>query len=309
MNLKELIIAVLVVVSGVLNAYLWKQLIFSGSYSDLALFSLPIASLFLFVVSFAMLAMLGENVLLGLFAVIAAFIGSFFFVKASTAVLSGLLLTLVIALWAFRGIRKEAKSQNIPQMNRVLRQGLPLFFTAVAVMISVFYFSGIAISEPQTFVPKAAFELTIPYLEGVLQNILPGFKASLSVNELLRKNAEEQLEGELGLKSVPEEQLKKLVEEQRRALEQGLGLKISGEERAGDLIYSLANQKAEDFLGPYKRYIPYLSAFGFFLAIKVLTFPLYLISLALVWLTVKLLLAFEFIKRETVSVEVEKLSL
>lgn len=308
MNFKELIIAVLVVVSGILNAYFWKQLVFSGVFNDVALFSLPIAALFLFATVLVLAAMLGETLWLGAAAVFAAFAGSFFFVRASAPVISGLVLTLTFSLLAYRSIRKAAKSENVFGVNRILRQGLPLFFTAVAVMVSIFYFSKVVVSDQQLFIPEAAFELALPYLEDTLQNIIPGFQASVSVDELLRKNAEDQLKNG-GINQVSQTQMEKLVEEKRKVLEQALGIKVSGRERAGNLIYRLANQKIEDFLGEYKRYVPYLSAFGFFLAIKALTFPLYLISLGVVWGSVKILLAFGVVKRETVSVEVERLTL
>ncbi|MBI2639934.1 MAG: hypothetical protein HYW90_03565 [Candidatus Sungbacteria bacterium] len=308
MSVKELIIAILVVTSGIFNAYLWKQLVFLGVFSDGVLFSLPIASLFLFATALALVAMLGETLWLGVAAVFAAFTGSFFFVRASMPVISGLVLTLLFGLLAYRSIRKAAKSENTFGVNKVLRQGLPFFFTAVAVMVSIFYFSRIIVSDEQTFIPETAFELTLPYLEDALQNIIPGFQASASVDELLRKNAEDQLKS-TGISQTSRSQIEKLVEEQRKVLEQGLGINVSGKERAGNLIYRLANQKIEDFLGEYKRYVPYLSAFGFFLAIKALTFPLYLISLGVVWGSIKMLLALGVIKRETVSVEVERLTL
>ncbi|MFY9462127.1 MAG: hypothetical protein WAP51_02910, partial [Candidatus Sungiibacteriota bacterium] len=208
-----------------------------------------------------------------------------------------------------RRIRSEAKLAVSFNLSKILRQGLPLFFTTLAFVVSVFYFSSIALEKNQTILPRSVFELSLPLLQNTLQDLIPGFRAAATVDELLLEAAKSQLGAEVDISKVPKSQLEKLLVESRQSLSQGFGIKITGKEKAADLIYELANQKIEDFAGPYKRYLPYLTAFGFFLAVKVLTLPLYFITLGLLWLAVQLLLFLRVLKKEIVTIQVEKVIL
>ena len=310
MTLKESTIVVLLVASGVLNAYLWQRLIFAGSYSDLWLFLLPLLALFLFAAFFSLLALLGQSPTVGSLAVLASFVGSFFFVKASSVVLVGLILTLAASLWALRAILLEVKSGSIFRLSKILRQGLPLFFTAVSLLISVFYFASLTETGATTVLPRAIFDLSLPYTEGALQGLLPGFKSTLSIEELLMKTVESQLASEgVNVSSLPREQIEKLLKSQRSALERALGASLPEKGNAADLLYDLTNSRVENLLGSYKSYVPYISAIGFFLTIKILSVPLYLISLGFVWVLLQLLLAIGVVRWETVNVEVKRISL
>ncbi len=310
MTWKELTIVILVIVSGVLNAYLWQRLIFAGTYSDFWLFLLPILALFIFAAFFSLLALLGQSPMVGFLAVLASFVGSFFFVKASSAVLVGLVLTLAAALWALRGIQFEVKSGSIFRLSKILRQGLPLFFTAVSLLISVFYFASITQTSTTAVLPRAIFDLSLPYTEGALQGLLPGFKSTLSIEELLLKTVESQLANEgVDVSKLTRDQIEKLLKSQRSALERALGAPIIEKGNAADLLYDLTNNRVQDLLGSYKSYVPYISAIGFFLTIKALSVPLYLISLGFVWVLFQLLLAIGVIKWETANVEVKRIIL
>ncbi|MFY9462315.1 MAG: hypothetical protein WAP51_03895, partial [Candidatus Sungiibacteriota bacterium] len=139
---KEIIIALLMAASGVANAYFWKQLIFSPAYTDITLFSVPAATLFLFAILFSLLALFGKSDTLGFSAIAAAFIGSFLFIPAGAVAFAGIALALAGSLLALRRIRSEAKLAVSFNLSKILRQGLPLFFTTLAFVVSVFYFSS-----------------------------------------------------------------------------------------------------------------------------------------------------------------------
>lgn len=307
MTWKELIIIILVVASGVLNAYLWQRLIFAGTYSDFWLFVLPLSALFLFAILFSLLALLSQNTFAGFLAVLASFVGSFFFVKASSAVLLGLLLSVTASLWAFRAVQLELKSGSIFRLSKILRSGLPLFFTAVSLLISVFYFASLTETDTTAVLPRAIFDLSLPYTEGALQGLLPGFKSTLSIEELILKTVESQLANEgVDISSLPREQIEKLLKSQRSALERTLGMPLAEDGNVADLLYDLTNRRVQDLLGSYKSYVPYISAIGLFFTIKVLSIPLYLISLGFVWVLLQLLLAIGVIRWETVNVSIER---
>ncbi|MDO8560647.1 MAG: hypothetical protein Q7R91_00310 [bacterium] len=306
---KEIIIAVLAVATGIANAYFWKVLIFSGSYSSPTIFSIPAALLFLFAIFFSFLALFGVSRTLGLMAIAIVSVGSFLFITAGTVAFVGIVLSFFGFQWAYSRIRNEAKLSVSFSLSKILRQGLPLFFTAIAVMVSVFYFSSISQEKNQTFLPKAVFELSLPLLQNSLQGIIPGFRPDATIDQLLIGAAQKQTGNAVDISKVPKDQLEKFLQEERAALSKGLGVAVTGKEKAGDLLYNLANQKLEDFVGPYKQYLPYLTAFGFFLAVKALTLPLYFVTLILVWLAVRLLLAVKLLKKEIGMVQTEKVTL
>lgn len=306
---REISIAFLTAASGIADAYFWKQLIFSPVYTDIKFFSVPGAALFLFAILFSLLSLFGKSDALGLAAIAAVSIGSFLFIPAGITAFAGILFTFLGLLWAWRRIRSEAKLSVSFSLAKILRQGLPLFFTALAFMVSVFYFSSISLEKNQSILPKALFDFSLPFLQNTLQGIIPGFRASATVDELLLEAAKSQVGAEVDISKVPKSQLEKLIADGRQSLSKGLGVKISGKEKASDLIYELANQKIEGFAGSYRQYLPYLTAFGFFLAIKILTLPLYFVTLGLLWLAVQLLLFLKVLKKEIVTIQVEKVIL
>lgn len=309
MNIKELIFAVLVSAAGIANGYFWKQLIFSPAYTDVTLFSIPAATLFLFAALFSLLALFSKTESIGYAAVGMAFAGSFFFVPADFTVISLLLVTTAGALWAYHGIRKETQLSVFFSLSKTLRHGLPIFFTALALLFSTYYFSSVNRNGDQVILPRAVFEFSLPLLQNSLEKFMPEFRSDITVDQLLIGTLRTELGAEVDISKLPSLELEKLLSAERQALGKGLGVEISGQEKTLDLLYNLANKKIEEFAGPYKNYLPYISAFGFFLAIKVLTFPMYLVALGIIFVVVKLLLMSGVLKKEVVTIQVEKITL
>lgn len=303
---KEVILALSMVAAGILSGYYWKIFIFSGSYQSPALFSIPIALLFLFATCFLLLALFGRSILLGYSATAVAFVGPFFFLTANVQILSALFLTVVTACYGYGKIQSERVASPAFQMRRIARAGLPIFFTASALLISVFYLSFIETKKQQTLIPKAVFEFSLPYAEGALRGVIPGFRSNATINELLLNALIRENSGVNG-KGIPQVQLDQLLNEQRAGLSEGLGIPLTGQEPASDLLYDLANQKIAAFAGPYQKYIPYLSAFGFFLTVKVLTLPFYFIALAIGYLCMRVMLAMGILQKEKTLIEVERI--
>ena len=308
-NLKELVIAIFLVASGVLNAYFWYELIGSLRFDDIAFLLLPVASLLFLTICFSCVALFIKNTIIGYGAAIAAFVGGFFFVNATSFAITLLVLALGAITWAFHRIRQEATSATVFRLSKILRQGLPLFFTAVALLISLFYFVKIAEDSNQPVIPRSVFDISLPFLEGAFKGILPGFRAHTTVDELLLDALRSQEGNEVDIAKIPRSQLDMFLKEQRAALGKGLGITITGKEQAADFLYNLTNQKIGDFVGPYKQYLPYLSVIGFFLAIKALTLPFYFISLGLVYIVMRVLLAVRVLRREKAMIEVERIIL
>lgn len=304
---KEIIVALFMIAAGVLDGYYWNVFIFSEGYQSPTLFSIPILLLFFFALCFLVLALFGRSVLLGYGATAAAFIGPFFFLTPSVQILSALLLTVVTACYAYGKIQSERNTSPAFQMRRIARAGLPLFFTAAALLISVFYLAFIEMKNQQALIPKEVFDFSLPLAERALRGAIPGFQSGATVDELLFGVLIRQSGTPVDFQTLSKEERNQLLESVRTGLARGLGITLTGKENAADLLYELANQRVVDFLGTYSRYIPYISAFGFFLTVKIVTLPFYLITLGAGYLVMRLMLATGVLRKEKTLLEVERI--
>lgn len=60
----------------------------------------------------------------------------------------------------------------------------------------------------------------------------------------------------------------KMLAELRQGASRGLGIELKGGEKISDILYGLATAKTEGFIGPYKQYIPAITAVLLFLTLK-----------------------------------------
>lgn len=306
-SIKEAALSLLTILMGITNVYFWRGLIFSENHANLTLFSLPIISLFLFAIFFSLLAFFLKNTAVLYLSVAVSILGGIFFIGSGISIISGMALAAVGVIFAARRIKIDVNDSLSFNLSKSMRRGLPIFFTVIAFIISLTYFSSIA-KDKQVFIPKSVFDISAGILQNYLGGLVPGFRKDATVNEILTNFAKNELKKQLNVNEIPKEKLNELVEEQKIALSKGMGIKISGREKTVDLLYNLTNQKIDELFGQYKEYLPYLSAIGFFLAIKVLTWPLYFISLILIYFTVKLMLFTGLLKKEVVTIKSEKLT-
>ena len=60
----------------------------------------------------------------------------------------------------------------------------------------------------------------------------------------------------------------KMLAELRQGASQGLGIELKGGEKISDILYGFALTKSDELLGPYKQYIPAITAIFLFLTLK-----------------------------------------
>ena len=306
-SIKELVFAFATIITGLANGYFWREFIYSENYADIALLSLPVASMFVFAVFFALLSLFSKNSHIIFTTAALSFSGGLFLIDGHKTVIIGSVVGMAGAIFAAYKIQNDVKDSLTFNLSKSLRRGLPFFFTAFALIISLTYFSSIIIGE-RAFIPRPVFEVSTGILQNYLGGLIPGFRPDATIDEVLIDVIAKELKGQLDINKIPKSQLKKLLDEQKTALGGKIGIKISGEEKTTELLYNLANQKLEELFGQYKIYLPYLSAVGFFLAIKALTWPLYFVSLILIYLAVKLLLITGVLKKESATMPTEKLT-
>lgn len=274
------------------------------------------------------IALVGTVVAATLFSIVAMFVRSrwisypaaFIAVSApflsasSTAVTAGAFFASMIFLGnAVHRIRKDFFLSIGFSVSKSLRSGIGPYFTVFALILSLFYLTSLNQRDAvATLLPRAAFNFTFKRLAEPFTSAtgLTGVDPNTPVDDLLLQIVEEQLR----TKGVPISQIKpvernRLLQLQRVEIAGRYGITLTGGERVGDVFYRTATARIEDFLGPYKKYLPYISVTAFFIAFKSLSFPLHYIVLGVVYLLIKWLRAVKILKVEKQQIEVERLTL
>lgn len=308
-NGKELALGSFTVAAGLLNAYLWRGVIFAGEFKEAVLYSLPVLALFTFAILFSLSAAFIRDRLLRTATAVLALSGGYLFVPYNAVLISGAIVTALGGWYAEEQIANEYATSNSFSTRKILRSGLPVFFTTVAFVLAVFYFSFVAGQQDQVLFPRSLFDVTVPFLESPLQGILPGFRPNASVDDMLLALAARELGGAVDISKLGRAEREGLLAQGRKTLSEQFGLRLTGRERVTDILYQVTNVQVAKFLGPYQRYLPFLAAAGFFIAVKAFTLPVYWLTLILVFGVVKLLVAASILKREMVTISAERLHL
>ncbi len=322
-NWKVWVLLGLVIVSGVANGYLWSGIFASGSTGNYYIFSLPIIVLVLYAVCFSLASIFIEWRLILYSAILITTVAQYFFinphtyrivggVKSTGTALGGLAVTLLLYLFAVSQIKNEAAISLSFSLRKYLRSGLPVFFTAIALMFSVFYFS-LSLTNTEDYIssllPKSIFTQILSLLQNPIQGLIPGFNPNLSIDEILLTALQSQTGEKIDIAKLPIQERKTILQAGYDQIYKQFGIRVTGKEKGSDVLYNVANQKIGEFAGPYKEYIPYLAAFGIFLTIKVLAWPFYWTTILLSFILVKVLTTASFLKRQKTQIEVERLML
>lgn len=307
-SLKELVIAVLTVLAGLVNAYLWKGVILSGTFHEVWFYSLPVAALLAFTLFFALAAAFIQQALIRNSAAVLSLATSYLLVPYNPAVLPPLAITALGAWFAAGQISKESQTANHFSSRRILKSGTPIFFTVLALVFTFFYYTSILGEEEHVFIPRQVFEIIVPYLEQPLGNVLPGLEAGTAVDDILLSIVAQGTDAS-DLSQMPKEERDKLIREARRALESQLGITVSGREKGSDIFYQVTNAQIERFLGPFKKYIPLIAAAGFFIAVRAFAIPIYWITLLLMPVVVRFLTIIGFLKEQNETIQIVRIIL
>lgn len=181
--------------------------------------------------------------------------------------------------------RSEEVSMNFSVV-KSLRAGLPLFFTSLALLGSLFFYEEQKSRETVEFIPRQAFSIFFPYFAGVLGQKDVKANPDDTIDQLITRLVEQEAKEALGTSSVPASYLNAFVRTQREALSKQFGVELTGDEKAGDVFYTIANKKANEIAGPYIDYLPIAFSIGIFFALKALSLPISWLSIALASLIV-----------------------
>mgnify|MGYP001610514183 CR=1 FL=1 len=315
---KEMILVLAMAVANGVAFFLWKMIlpdIVSGQFTGYINFIYPVAALLASAVLFSLAALFIKKGFIIYPAAIVALGASYLLVPATNFVLGALGVSLIIITLAVHRIRHEFLFSLGFGASRILKVGLPLYFTSTALLFSIFYIELIdQKGAARALVPKSALDFTLKYFleSDYMQSLtgLPGITRDSTVNEVIDGLIKEELKNQaVSSSEVSVQDLEKLRATQREDLARQYGIALSGEEKLGDVLYIVIAERVEELLGPYKQYLPVVVFLTFFFAFKAFTFPLYFIALFFTYLLIKLLIFAKIINTSVYQIEVEKLSL
>lgn len=313
-NPKEVLLGVLAAGIPVITFWMWDKilpLLLEGEYRDFIRFIMPIVGL---VVSGSLFALLGIFVRTRILAYVFPIIGvgaSYFFIPATPTVLGAFAASVLLILYAVYRMRQEYEYSLGFSVAKIVRAGLPVYFSVVALMISMFYFSDLNEERAlSAFVPRSLIQFFLDRMSGETGffSDLPKVDAETTVDDLLFMIAERELIKQgVPLASIPKTELAKIISLERSNLSKQFGITLSGEEKVGEAFYSAITEKIQNFFGPYKNFLPVAAAIVFFLAFKAFTWPLYFISMLLTYILIRLMVLSTIVRKEKVVIEIEKL--
>src|SRR3989338_143779 len=108
-SIKELVFAFATIITGLANGYFWREFIYSENYADIALLSLPVASMFVFAVFFALLSLFSKNSHIIFTTAALSFSGGLFLIDGHKTVIIGSAVGMAGAVFAAYKIQNDVK--------------------------------------------------------------------------------------------------------------------------------------------------------------------------------------------------------
>lgn len=211
----------------------------------------------------------------------------------------GVVALLVSTIFGYIWAKREERLLVKFLYTRLIRRGVPIFFTGLAIALAVFYNAspiGSALEKPQ--LPKAFFSAILVPIEYISKQAFPGFDRNMKLGEV----------EELSVREVP-----KIIDVPPALLEtfvHDIFSKIPNEEREETLVeflHKTINGQLDAVILPYKQFLPIVFLFGLFLVFKAIGIPVMWLSIVAGWVAVKILMQLKFLQIRKVGVEKEEL--
>ncbi len=317
-NIKEIILGVLTVAASAVTFWLWHAraipALAAGDFAGGMQFVAPVMGLALTATLFALGAMFIRDRRIAYAVATISIVVPYFFVTATSAALMLLGISIIGVAFAVHKIRREFSLSIGFSISKTVKSGLALYFTVASLIISLFYAGTLNQKNSlAALLPKPAFDFTLYHFlnSDFARSVtgLPVVQEDITVDELLDMLARDQLKKQgIDTGKIPASELARLREAEHQGIARQYGITFRGNEKVQDLFYTVVAERADELLGPYRRYLPLVSALTFFFALKALTVVVYLISLVLLFLLIKVLLSANILKRATENIEVERLT-
>lgn len=309
----SVILAILIVISAVLGWYFLARLLENpiGSYYD-ALWPAVVFSALAGLLGLSFLIV--ESALLALIASLLALTPFFAFFEFNAYYFGGLIFFALLFLLARQRIQREKDLALKFRVSRPLKRGLGAIFISLFFIASAAYhFSPNvqALGQKGITLPKNIFNLALPLAGGALQEQFPGFSPEKTVDEVLNEMLSRQL-AELPEEIPPallEKEKQKFLEQQRAEISKRFGVELRGNQMLGDIFYDFSAKQLNQFLQPYKEFIPIILSSGLFFTLLTFLIPFKWLAEIVALVFYKLLLVSGLILISTVKTDKEVLSI
>ena len=312
---KEIILGILTTSALISTLWFWKTIlpqILSGTL-DYQNFFLPLGMAVASATLFLCTALFIKTIWMSYCFPIVGIIGGILFsgFNYTTLIVSGICLLLTLS--AIHRVRREFMLSHGFSLSKLSKAGLPLFFTILSLAIALLYTEHITDKNAiNAFLPKSAFTVLLGSLSRPLSSLtgLPSINPHATIDETINSIVQEELKKQgIIVDETSKAELQRLVTTQRNVLAKQYGIRVNGNEKTSDILYTLAADRVTDLLGPYTAYLPIVAGAGFFFAFKALTIPLYYLALLAVFLLIKIGIASKILTREQRQITVERLVL
>lgn len=312
---KELCLAALAIATNIVALWLWKEnmpTLLLGEFAQYQSIILPLLGLVFAASFFALAAIFIENPLIAYSAALIACLAPFLFLPASNVVLGTCIASFLLVALSVHRIRREYAFSIEFSVVKIFKQGIPFYFTVASLLTSLFYLSLLDTkSAIISFFPKPVLEVILTHFSGPLESLsgMKDINPNITVDELLRSALRRDAAIEIPPHIMSDEELIRDTARNRVLLEQQYGIVLKGDERLSDAFQTAMVRYIEKLLGPWREYFPYAAAAGFFFAYKLITFPLYFISMIFVVILIEGMKYGTLLTKRVQQIEVERLSL
>jgi len=285
---KEIILGAAIILLAVFCWYFLKYAFYVGNLS-LGCWIIGIILFLLWNIVLCLATLLIKNKLILFSSFVVSLILFFIFFHNEFLYCFIALIILLLCFWfASNRIKKEEEVQVSLNFWRIWKRGLPIFITALCLLISVaYYFSPgtLEIKEAKIKIPRESFNSTIKPLENFIEKRFPqGVSLDSPANKLI-------------------------TPEQRSDLEKQFGIKITTNDKIRDVLYKIVDYQLNTATTPYRKFIPLGLAIILFITLRIAAIIYIPFLILFSYLVLKLLIAIKFIRIEIEKKEVESVKL
>ncbi|MDP2946518.1 MAG: hypothetical protein Q8N88_00230 [Nanoarchaeota archaeon] len=284
---KEIILGVAVVILGFLSWWFLKSISYIGDLGvGIWVLGIGVFVFWCIALCLAMLLIKNKLILFGSFGL--SLISFFLFFNNKLLYhFIALIILFVVYFIASKNIKKDEGNHTRLKFWRIWKSGLPLFATALSLLIVVVYYFSPTINKINTDIkiPRPIFNVVTNFVGGLIKTQLPeGVTLDGNTYKLLSK-------------------------EQIKDFEQKYNIKIEEKDTIQDDLYKVVHVQINKTSNGYKKSISYGLAIALFFSLKLISLIYVPIVILLSWLMIKILTKFNFVKLEKIQKEVETISL
>lgn len=288
MRIKSLIVGVLCVLGGAGFWYFVKDAIRIGEFGSMSVW-FACSFFIICVTAFSLILLFVRSLLYTIGVFLLATAPILYFFGYGVPVLVCLVLALCASLRAYSRVRQEEESRINFRVRALLREGLPVVFTVLSLVLAVLYYVDTKETPKRIvlkdLVPPALFERILLYTPNIPGDILPDFDPHMTVDEYATQALHQN---GIDISVLPKTEQERVLREARTQLFTSfLGTNGSipvpdGSAKIGDVLYDSTTARSEQFIAPYEHLFPVAFAIAFFLFLRSVAFPF---SWIIIWIT------------------------